>query len=127
MTRKSISLSIAAALYLSAQSLFAQVVQYPLISAFYSLDGGTTNAYRWMALDPPMTLTVDGTGRPHLGVSLDKAPFSLTLNNYVRIVPAPTGPGLCHPGEQAVPDASYKYFCPVDGRWRRESYQSDWK
>ena len=46
----------------------ATAVPAPLISAFYSLDNGKTNAYRWLAVDAPVTVTVDATGRPHLGI-----------------------------------------------------------
>lgn len=48
----------------------------PLISAYYTLDNGKTAPYKWLAIDPPMGIKVDATGRPHLTSPLQPLPLS---------------------------------------------------
>lgn len=61
------------------------------------MDNGKTNAYRWMAIDPPLTLAVDATGRPHLGMP-PNPPLSVsvdgTLVGSANAIGLHAGPGL---------------------------------
>jgi hypothetical protein len=59
----------------------------PAISAYFRLGGQTAGPYpyRWLVVDPPLTLTVDAAGVPHLGIvptncSMD-ANYNVTCGN----------------------------------------------
>lgn len=116
----------------------------PLISAYYSADGGKTSVYRWMAVDSPLTVKVDPTGRPHLGLPLTPglglfmatSPAGTTISvdsSYVafRSVP-PKQSGSCMDAGTGVwaVDATYFYFCAPDSqqgfRWGRVAMETGW-
>lgn len=55
---------------LAGMALVAQTpAPISVISAYYSLDNAKTYQYRWLQIDPPLAVTVDSTGRPHLGLN----------------------------------------------------------
>ena len=117
----------------------------PLISAFYSLDNGKTNAYRWMAIDPALSLSVDSTGRPHLlGPTFGQGFITATMpalgpqvsidTNFIpyRQI-APTASGSCPSTGAWATDQAFFYVCilgpnpnPAALVWARVPLQTDW-
>ena len=123
----------------------------PLISAFYSLDGGKTNEYRWLQIDPPLTLVVDTGGRPHLGIDSAYQPLAIAFGNGIagaqspgqcqisadtaylafRVDP-PFAPGPTEHGTGAwATDGSHLYFVVPDGGgagfvWARSVLETNW-
>ncbi len=70
----------------------------PAISAYYRLPTAPTGGpypYQWVILDPPLSLYVDPSGSPHLGVTPTPGPPGIQ---------GPTGPtGAGVPGPQGPP------------------------
>lgn len=88
----------------------------PAISAYYALPGATTFQYLWLWIDPPLTINVDASGNPHLGIT--QAPRLDPLPVMYQVAP-PTGPGACvnpvtgtsYDSSVIAEDAARLYFC----------------
>jgi hypothetical protein len=116
------------------------------ISAYYRLAGNDTGPYpyQWLVVDPPLTLTFDGTS-PHLGIQIGQGfivagPALSPDTAFItyRMQP-PTAAGSCTQqlssqgagtGAWAA-DNSFFYFCVPDGTgqgfiWARTPLQTSW-
>lgn len=123
----------------------------PLISAFFSLDGGATSAYRWLQIDPPLTIVVDAAGRPHLGIDPSFQSLAIAAGSGIVLaqspglcqisadtaciafrVDPPSAPGPTEHGTGAWATAgSHLYFVVPDGSgsgfaWARAALETTW-
>lgn len=124
----------------------AQTPIPPAISAYYRISGNAAGPfpYQWLLIDPPLTLTFDGTS-PHLGIQIGQGfivagPALSPDTAFItyRMQP-PSGPGSCTQqlstqgagtGAWAA-DSSFFYFCVPNSTstgfvWARTPLATSW-
>lgn len=80
MRSLTLAVLIAIATSLSSQQQPPAPARPPLITTYLSLDFGATHGpYAWVAVDPPLTVTIDGNKLAHIGVDLNAVGVQLAV------------------------------------------------